>query len=81
MLKGYIDVNLKESILDPQGTAVKEGLFKLGFDVEDVRIGKHIEISFADKNIEDASRMIEEMCQRLLINPEIETYKYVIKED
>ena len=80
MLKAYVNVILKESILDPQGTAVKEGLFKLGFEAEDVRIGKHIEVALDMDSIDEASRLVEKMCEKLLINSEIETYTYTIKE-
>ncbi|MCX7904095.1 MAG: phosphoribosylformylglycinamidine synthase subunit PurS [Caloramator sp.] len=75
-MKALIDVTLKESILDPQGSAVKEGLLKLGFDVEKVRIGKHIEVELKDMDIEEAERIIKDMCEKLLINPVIETYTF-----
>ncbi|KRQ86249.1 phosphoribosylformylglycinamidine synthase subunit PurS [Caloramator mitchellensis] len=75
-MKAYIDVTLKESILDPQGAAVKEGLIKLGYDVEGVRIGKHIEVELMDMEINEAEKLIREMCEKLLINPVIETYTF-----
>ncbi|WDC84513.1 phosphoribosylformylglycinamidine synthase subunit PurS [Caloramator sp. mosi_1] len=74
MIKAYIDVTLKKSILDPQGTAVKKGLEKLGFYAEDVRIGKHIEVLLKEDKIEAAREKIDEMCRRLLVNFEVETY-------
>lgn len=74
MIKAYIDVTLKKSILDPQGTAVKKGLEKLGLYAEDVRIGKHIEVLLKEDKIEAAREKIEEMCRRLLVNFEVETY-------
>ncbi|GFR36063.1 phosphoribosylformylglycinamidine synthase subunit PurS [Thermobrachium celere] len=74
MIKAYIDVTLKKSILDPQGTAVKKGLEKLGLYAEDVRIGKHIEVVLREDKIEAAREKIEEMCRRLLVNFEVETY-------
>lgn len=74
MIKAYIDVTLKKSILDPQGTAVK-GLSKLGFDgVENVRIGKHIEVVLKEDRMEAAEEKIHEMCKKLLVNSEVETY-------
>ena len=75
-MKAYIDVTLKESILDPQGAAVNEGLIKLGYDVEGVRIGKHIEVELNDMEIEKAETLIKKMCEKLLINPVIETYTF-----
>jgi phosphoribosylformylglycinamidine synthase subunit PurS len=80
MLKTFIDVKLKESILDPQGNAVKEGLLKLGFNIENIRIGKHIEILIESNDTAEASTMVERMCERLLVNTEIETYKYYFEE-
>ncbi|CDF59485.1 phosphoribosylformylglycinamidine synthase subunit PurS [Thermobrachium celere] len=74
MIKAYIDVTLKKSILDPQGTAVKKGLEKLGLYAEDVRIGKHIEVVLREDKIEAAREKIDEMCRRLLVNFEVETY-------
>lgn len=81
MLKAYIDVTLKESILDPQGTAVREGLLKLGLEAEDVRIGKHIMVTLADMELSKARVVIDEMCRRLFINPEIEVYSFRIEEE
>ncbi|MDO6354824.1 MULTISPECIES: phosphoribosylformylglycinamidine synthase subunit PurS [unclassified Caloramator] len=75
-MKALIDVTLKESILDPQGAAVKEGLLKLGYHVEGVRIGKHIEVELKDMDIKEAEGIIKDMCEKLLINPVIETYTF-----
>lgn len=74
MIKAYIDVTLKKSILDPQGTAVKKGLEKLGLHSEDVRIGKHIEVVLNEDNVEVAHEKIHEMCRKLLVNQEVEIY-------
>ena len=46
MYLSKITVTLRKSILDPQGKAVEHGIHSLGFEsVEDVRIGKFIELS------------------------------------
>lgn len=74
MIKAYIDVTLKKSILDPQGTAVKKGLEKLGLYSEDVRIGKHIEVVLNENNVDTAREKIDEMCRKLLVNQEVEIY-------
>ncbi|MCX7951078.1 MAG: phosphoribosylformylglycinamidine synthase subunit PurS [Clostridiales bacterium] len=74
MIKAYIDVTLKKSILDPQGTAVKKGLEKLGLYSEDVRIGKHIEVVLNENNVDAAREKIDEMCRKLLVNQEVEIY-------
>jgi len=47
-MKARVFVTLKSGVLDPQGQAVGRTLGQLGFEeVEDVRIGKYVEISLA----------------------------------
>lgn len=80
--KVEIKILLKESILDPQGQAVEDGLDKLDYDnVAEVQVGKHIELELEDlASKEEASKQVEEMCQRLLANPVIEDYTFQIEE-
>ena len=73
MKKVNVYVTLRESVLDPQGVAVKGGLEHLGFSgIESVRIGKVIELQVADETTED---MVKEMCEKLLVNTVIENYE------
>ena len=38
-------VTYKDSVLDPQGEAVKEAVHRMGYEIiEDIRIGKYFEI-------------------------------------
>ena len=49
MTKVKIYVTLRESVLDPQGSAVQGSLVKMGYnEVSDVRIGKYLEVQIAD---------------------------------
>ena len=65
-------VRLKPGVLDPQGRAVHHALEGLGFDgVEDVRIGRLIELDLAEGTDEAAIRA---MCEKLLANTVIETF-------
>ncbi len=74
-----IYITLKEGILDPQGKAVRHSLHTLGYtSVEDVRIGKYIEINIGDMSRENVDTEIKEMCNKLLANPNIENYRYEI---
>ena len=76
-----IYVTLKEGILDPQGRAVKHSLHSLGYtSVEDVRVGKYIEIEINDTAKEKLDPQIKEMCNKLLSNPIIEDYRYEIEK-
>lgn len=73
MKKVNVYVTLRESVLDPQGVAVKGGLEHLEFaGIESVRIGKVIELQVADETTED---MVKEMCEKLLVNTVIENYE------
>lgn len=73
MKKVNVYVTLRESVLDPQGVAVKGGLDNLGFTgVESVRIGKVIELQVADETTE---AMVRDMCEKLLVNTVIENYE------
>lgn len=72
-------VTYKDSVLDPQGEAVKGAVHRLGYDeIEEVRIGKYFEIKVAksDRPVED---MIEKVCDKLLANVNMETYRYEIQ--
>lgn len=72
-------VTYKDSVLDPQGEAVKGAVHRLGYDeIEDVRIGKYFEIKVAKKSDRPVEEMIEEVCDKLLANVNMETYRYEI---
>ncbi len=71
-MKVRIHVSLKPGVLDPQGRAVHHALEGLGFSgVEDVRIGRLIELDVADGTSDEA---LDEMCRKLLANMVIENY-------
>lgn len=66
-------VRLKPGVLDPQGRAVHHALEGLGFTgVEDVRVGRLIELDLADGTDEAA---IRQMCEKLLANTVIENFQ------
>ena len=69
---------LKE-LLDPQGKAVMGGLSNLGLkNIEDVRIGKHIQLNIEADNEIVAKQIAEEASKKLLANPVMEEYSIVI---
>ncbi|QIG53381.1 phosphoribosylformylglycinamidine synthase subunit PurS [Altererythrobacter sp. BO-6] len=71
-MKVRVLVRLKPGVLDPQGRAVHHALEGLGFSgVEDVRIGRVIELDVADGTSDAA---LDEMCRKLLANMVIEDY-------
>lgn len=70
-------VTLRPSVLDPAGTAVESGLHQLGYEgVENVRIGKYIELTISADSEESADKQIHAMCDQLLANPVIENYTF-----
>lgn len=80
MKKVKIYVTLKESILDPQGSAVQGSLHKIGYEeVTDVRIGKYLEVTIEDTD-RDIDTIVKEMCEKVLANTVIENYRYEIEE-
>jgi len=80
MFKVKVYITLRESVLDPQGNAVKGSLHSLNYkEVEDVRIGKYLELTIdkSERNIDD---LVKEMCEKLLANTVIEDYRYEVEE-
>ncbi len=71
-------VTLKPSLLDAQGRVVQNALHALGYDeVKDVRIGKLIEMEVAGHG-PALEQKVKEMCDRLLANPVIESYRFEV---
>ncbi|MAQ43845.1 MAG: phosphoribosylformylglycinamidine synthase [Candidatus Marinimicrobia bacterium] len=81
-MKAKIYISYKEGILDPQGKTVGSALDSMGIDgIEDVRIGKYIELSLKKTSKQEAKAITEESCRKLLANPNTETFKFEIEED
>ena len=65
---------LKE-LLDPQGKAVMGGLSNLGLkNIDDVRIGKHIQLNTEAANADEAKKIAEDASKKLLANPVMEEF-------
>jgi phosphoribosylformylglycinamidine synthase PurS subunit len=71
-------ITLKQGVVDPQGNQAAKALRELGHDdVEHIRIGKLIEIQVQDgPNLEEK---VKEMCEQLLVNLEVEEYRFEIE--
>jgi len=81
-MKALVYVTLKPSVLDPQGKAVLHALHSLGYEeVADVRVGKMIEIALTGKDKDSAGKRVAAMCETLLANTVIETYRFEIVEE
>jgi phosphoribosylformylglycinamidine synthase subunit PurS len=67
-------VRLKDGLLDPQGKAIEDALPHMGWtNVSEVRVGKHIELTVEADDVEAARGQVEDIGERLLANPVIET--------
>ncbi|WP_093991886.1 phosphoribosylformylglycinamidine synthase subunit PurS [Flavimaricola marinus] len=78
-MKARVTVMLKTGVLDPQGEAVRHALGALGFDgVEGVRQGKVIELDLAETSAAEAEANVTRMCEKLLANTVIESYRVEI---
>jgi phosphoribosylformylglycinamidine synthase PurS subunit len=72
-------VTPKPVVNDPQGITVKQGLATLGFrEVEDVRVGKYIEVRLEAATEREAKDRVEAMCRQLLANHVIEDFRFEI---
>ena len=81
MYRVKIHVTLKKSVMDPQGATIQSALESLGYQgVQNVRMGKYLELDLAEKDRGKAEKQIDEMCDRLLSNPVIEKYTYDLEE-
>lgn len=79
MYLAKIKVTLRKSILDPQGKTVEHSIQSLGYkNVKDTRIGKYIELKLDASSQEEANKITEEVCNKLLANPVMEDYDYEI---
>ncbi len=71
-----IKVMLLKDLLDPQGKAIQSGMQNLDLgNVQDVRVGKHITLQVNATSEEEAHKIAEEACKKLLANPVMEYYE------
>ena len=81
-MKATILVRPKPGILDPQGEAVQSSLRQLGFDVDNARVGRVIDLELGNgaADLEHARAELERMCEQLLANPLIESFEIALDE-
>jgi phosphoribosylformylglycinamidine synthase PurS subunit len=78
-VKARVAVSFREGVLDPEAVAIGRSLKGLGFDsVTAVRRTKLIELDLAVGDAVAAERQVREMCEKLLANPVIESYRVEI---
>lgn len=74
-----VDVLLKKGYSDPEGETTARALRGLGYRVLDVRVGKVYDLSIEAGDEEEARRLVEEICLRLLANPTKDDYHFELR--
>ena len=82
MMKAYVYVTLKRTVLDPQGQTVQGALKKMQYKgVADVRQGKYFVLTLDGSLPADAARTeVERIAREVLTNPVIEEFTYKLDE-
>ena len=81
MFIAKVFIRLKQGLLDPQGKAIEGSLKSIGFTgIDDVKVGKLIDIKLTAKNKAEATKKVDEACKKLLANPVMEIASYEIEE-
>jgi phosphoribosylformylglycinamidine synthase PurS subunit len=82
-MKACVTVMPKKTVLDPQGTAVRDALHHLGLPAAGtVRVGKFMEIDLDASAGTDRAALeqtLHGLCRDLLSNPVIEDYQLEIQ--
>jgi len=80
-LKVLVTVTLKKDVLDPQGKVVRQTLKNMGYnEIDNVRQGKYFEIELNVNDKNKAEKIVQEICNKLLVNTIIENYTINYKE-
>ena len=76
-MKVQVIVMPKQTVLDPQGVAVRDAIHHHGLpSVKAARVGKYIELELDGTQTE---AQLHEVCRDLLSNPVIEDYKLIVE--
>jgi len=76
--KSRVEVSLKPGLSDPEGETTRNALINLGYKVEKVSVSKVYDLVFDAPSSEEAERIMEEICNRLLANPTKDNYRFQI---
>jgi phosphoribosylformylglycinamidine synthase len=79
-MKVRINIALKKAVLDTQGKAIESVLNKnIGYSqISDVRQGKFVDLEIAETNHDNVKKIIDDICDKLLVNKIIEDYSFEI---
>jgi len=78
--KAHINIMPHKELLDPQGKTVTKNMDRVDVTgVEDVRIGKRIEMTLEANDEANAKSKVNTACEKLLANLIMETYEYELE--
>jgi phosphoribosylformylglycinamidine synthase len=78
--KAHINIMPHKELLDPQGKTVTKNMAGVDITgVEDVRIGKRIEMTLAADDEASAKSKVDTACKKLLANLIMESYEYELE--
>ena len=75
-----INIALKKAVLDTQGKAIEASLNKnlVYSQISNVRQGKFVDIEINETDQEKIKIIVDDICDKLLVNKIIEDYSYQI---
>jgi len=82
-MKYVAEINIMplKELLDPQGKTITVNLPHIGIQgVEDIRVGKHITMTFESTDEQHAETLVKEACDKLLANKIMEYYTFTISK-
>jgi len=78
--RAKIEVGLKPGHSDPEGETIKQSLSELNYPVRSVGVSKVYEVVLEAKSLNEAKKMVDDMCKRLLANPVKDNYRFEVEE-
>jgi len=81
MYEVKVTIRLKKGISDPEGANTLKALHLLGFKaVKEAKTIRTVDLLIDSKDKNEVKKQVKQMCQRLLTNPVIHTYKIEVIE-
>jgi phosphoribosylformylglycinamidine synthase len=81
MYRVELAVRPRPGVKDPQAEAVQESLGRLGHEAVAVEaVGRTLSLTIACDTADEAERITAELCDQLLVNPNLETYAISVGE-
>ena len=81
MVEVRIYVTYKQSVFDPQGETITDAIHALWHDeVQKVKVGKFFDVTL-DPSKKDIDQAVKEISEQLLVNFNLETYRYEVMEE